>query len=184
MYGMINIAIEELVRRSHGAATWDAIRLKAGVADETFVKMQSYPDELTYQLVEAASSVLGITPPQVLEAFGEHWVLYTAQEGYGDLLAMGGATMPEFLEKLENLHTHVALGFPQLRPPSFWCTDVSPASLRLHYQSTRPGLGPMVIGLLRGLGKLYKTRTRVTHDRTSGNGADHDEFLVQFLPPA
>jgi two-component system chemotaxis sensor kinase CheA len=34
------------------------------------------PDEVTYKLVGAASEVLGIPPNQVLEAFGEYWIIY------------------------------------------------------------------------------------------------------------
>jgi len=180
MYGMINRAIEEMVRHRSGDETWALVREEAGVEADSFVAMESYPDDVTYGLVGAVSRVMGMPVPSVLDAFGEHWVLYTAQEGYGDLLAMGGSTIHEFLVNLHNLHSHVALAFPQLRPPSFWCTEVTEGSLRLHYQSARPGLGPMVIGLLRGLGRLYETPVRVTHDRSREDGADHDEFVVEF----
>lgn len=184
MYGMINRAVEDLIRRRAGDETWSRVREQAGVGAAPFMAMESYPDEVTYRLVGAASEVLGLPVPEVLGAFGEHWVLYTAQEGYGDLLAMGGTTMQEFITNLHNLHSHVAMGFPHLTPPSFWCTDATATSVRLHYQSTRPGLAPMVVGLLRGLGKVYQTDVRVTHDRCVAEGADHDEFVVEYLPSA
>lgn len=181
MYGMINLAVEDLVRRTAGDDSWERIRDQAGLGSAPFLPMESYPDEVTYSLVEAASEVLALPVQEVLRAFGEHWVLYTAQEGYGELLAMGGATIQEFLLNLHNLHGHVALAFPNLTPPSFWCTDSNERNVRLHYQSTRLGLGPMVVGLVQGLGKLYETEVRVTHDRSVADGAEHDEFLVEYL---
>ena len=184
MYGMINRAVEQLVRTTAGDAAWDQVRELASVAEVKFIAMDSYPDDMTYRLVDAASQVLRLPPEEVLAAFGEHWVLYTAQEGYGDLLAMGGDTLSDFLGNLSNLHAHVAVGFPNLTPPSFWSTDATAESVRVHYQSTRSGLAPMVVGLLRGLGKLYRTKVRITHDRRLAEGADHDEFLVEYLGAA
>lgn len=78
MYGMINRAVEELVRGRFGDAAWESVRREAGVDATPFVAMESYPDEVTFRLVEAASQVLGISPAQVFGAVGEHWVLYTA----------------------------------------------------------------------------------------------------------
>lgn len=180
MYGMINRAIEDLVRSRAGDKAWGRVCDQAGVQQAPFITMESYPDDVTYRLVAAASDVLGLPVPEVLAAFGEHWVMYTAQEGYGDLLAMGGTTIQEFLANLESLHAHVAMGFPNLRPPLFWSTEATGASVRIHYQSTREGLADMVVGLLQGLGKIYGTPLRVTHDRRLVDGADHDEFLVEY----
>lgn len=53
MYGLVNIAIKDMVREGSGDKTWDAIRQKAGVDIENFVSLQNYPDEITYNLVDA-----------------------------------------------------------------------------------------------------------------------------------
>jgi Haem-NO-binding len=182
MYGLVNQAIEDLIRKNHGDQVWDAVKHKAGVDVEAFVSMEAYPDAVSYGLVGAASEVLGTPAAQLLEAFGEHWTLYTAQKGYGDLLRTGGSTFKGFMQNLHNLHTHVALSFPHLRPPSFWCTDVTDGTMTLHYQSTREGLGPMVVGLVRGLGRMFATEVTITPTRSRTDGADHDEFLVTFAP--
>ena len=100
------------------------------------------------------------------------------------MLQKDGRTLAEFLCNLHNLHTHVALSFPNLEPPSFWCTDVTEGSLRLHYQSRRPGLAPMVIGLVRGLGVMFSTAVTVALARSRADGHDHDEFVVRFGPAA
>src|SRR5215218_5594687 len=114
MYGLVNKAVVDLVVNKFGEDTWVKIKNKAGVDHDLFVSMDAYPDDITYRLVGAASEVLGIPPAAVLEAFGEWWVLYTAQEGYGPMLDASGKTLREFLENLDALHARVALTMPAL----------------------------------------------------------------------
>lgn len=180
MYGLVNLAIEEMVRGQHGSDTWERIKRAAGVDLDVFLSMEPYDDAISYRLVGAASDVLGQPADQLLEAFGQHWTLYTAQQGYGDLFRMGGSTFKEFMLNLHALHTRVGLSFPKLNPPSFWCTDVTDSSLRLHYQSSRAGLAPMVLGLVRGLGIMYDTDVQIEHEASRAQGAAHDVFLVRF----
>lgn len=180
MYGLVNKAVQDLVRSRFGEDTWQAIKRKAGVEDDVFVSMDAYPDAVTYDLVTASSDVLGLSPDEVLRAFGEHWILYTAREGYGDLLKMAGSTFLGFVQNLDNLHARVGMSFPDLKPPSFQCTDVADGSMRLRYYSTREGLGPMVVGLLHGLGKMFDMELTVAHEARRGEGSDHDEFLIRW----
>ena len=180
MYGLVNRAIEDMVRSQHGDEVWLRIKQRAGVEVAMFVSMDSYPDSVSYGMVAAASEVLEQPADQLLEAFGEYWTLYTAQQGYGDLFRMGGTSFKSFMQNLHSLHTHVGHSFPHLQPPSFWCTDVTDTSLRLHYQSARAGFAPMVIGLVRGLGRMFETDVTIVAERASADGAPHDEFLVTF----
>ena len=142
--------------------------------------MDAYPDDITYKLVGAASEVLGIPASAVLEAFGEYWVLYTAQEGYGPMLDAGGKTLREFLENLDALHARVALTMPELRPPRFRLVPIDDTSMRLEYHSMRQGLAPMVIGLLRGLSVRFNTAIEVTHAPADG----HDDFMIRHTQPS
>ncbi len=144
--------------------------------------MEAYPDDITHRLVKAASTVLGLSPQKIMQAFGEYWVQYTAEEGYGELMDMSGDNLVEFLENLDNLHARVGISFPKLQPPSFECTDVKEESLNLHYHSTREGLAPMVMGLVKGLGKRFDTEVDITQIQSREAGADHDEFLVKYKP--
>lgn len=181
MYGLVNKAIQELICQRFGEPTWERIRKEAGVAIESFVSMQAYPDELTYALVGAASRELGLPVPALLEAFGQHWVHYTGKAGYGELMGIAGTSFVEFLQELDNMHGRVALTFPQLRPPSFECTEIGPRSLRLHYHSTREGLAPMVLGLVRALGEVFGVQGLVIeHEVRRDAGADHDEFAIRW----
>lgn len=183
MYGLVNKAMEDLIRSTHGDETWALVKRKAGVDTDVFLTMEPYPDSMSYGLVAAASEVLGRPAAELLEALGMHWTLYTAREGYGDLFRLGGATFKDFMLNLHMLHTRVALTFPKLEPPSFWCTHVTDGSLTLHYQSKRAGLGPMVLGLVKGLAIMYNTTVTVQPTRAREDGADHDEFLVTYSLP-
>ena len=180
MYGMVNKAIQDMVISGHGEETWDQIRQKAGVEDDVFVSTEGYPDEMTYALVSGASEVLNTPAHEVLEAFGIYWVVKTAQEGYGDMMAAGGKTLGEFLVNLPNFHSRVSMIFPHLAPPRFACTDITERSVRMHYRSHREGLAPFVVGLFKGLGQMFSTPVVVEHAIDKAAGADHDEFIVRW----
>jgi len=181
MYGLVNQALEDFVRQGFGDAAWNTIRDGAGVSQDMFVSMDSYPDYVTYKLVGVAAEVLGLDAAQILERFGEHWVLYTAQAGYGEMLAMFGSDLRAFLFNLDNLHSHVAMTFPDLRPPSFKVEQIDGTdSLLLHYHSERTGLAPMVVGLLKGLGKRFSQDISIRQTAHCGPD-DHDGFRIDYI---
>ena len=182
MYGLVNKAVEGLICELYDRDTWDKIKEKAGLEElDFFNSMEAYSDDITYNLVGAASEILELTPEEILFAFGEHWVTYTAKEGYGDLLSMAGNTLPEFLSNLNNLHVRVGMSFPELKPPSFEVKDLTNNSLVLHYISKRDGLAPMIGGLIFGLGKRFGIDVKTTQI-TSKNNEDnsHDTFFIEW----
>lgn len=181
MYGLVNRALEELIRKTHGDAAWEKIKERAGVDIEVFVRMDAYPDDITYKLVGAACELLDQSPDSLLRAFGEYWTLYTGAEGYGALLDAAGSTLQETLANLDDLHVRVGLMYPELKPPSFRCTDVTADGLVLHYYSSRAGLAPMVIGLVEGLGKRFGHVLEITPQARRDAGDDHDSFAVRIL---
>jgi hypothetical protein len=180
MYGLVNKAIADMVRSQFGENIWQDIRTKASVEQDTFLSMDGYPDDVTHRLVKAASEVLKLSPAQVMEAFGEFWVTFTAQEGYGELLDMSGDTLPEFLHNLDNLHARVGVSFPQLQPPSFECDEKNDQEMSLEYRSDREGLAPMVVGLVKGLGARFDTEVDVSQTQSRADGAECDEFLIKY----
>jgi Haem-NO-binding len=182
MYGLVNKAIADMVRSQFGEATWQEIRQKAAVENDTFLSMEGYPDDVTHRLVKAGSHVLGLTSAQIMQAFGEFWVEFTATEGYGELMDMSGDDLPEFLQNLDNLHARVGISFPQLKPPSFESHEENENELTLEYRSEREGLAPMVLGLVKGLGDRFDTEVDVSQTKSREDGADHDEFLIKYKP--
>ena len=183
MYGLVNKAVEGLVRTKFGDAMWDRIRSDAGLHDEPFVSMEQYPDATTYALVGAATKALGVDAAAILREFGRYWMQYTAEQGYGELLRSAGRTLPDFLHNLDQLHTRVQLMFPHLQPPSFAVSDAHEHGLVLHYHSDRPGLAPLVEGLLDGLGRRFGLTLAVRHERVEA-GVPHDRFHLRGTPAA
>ena len=179
MIGLVNKAIEQMVLERFGQETWDEIREQAGWKD-TFVSMEGYSDTITFELVMAASEILDTTPEELLEAFGEHWIRYTADEGYGEMMSMYGDSVFEFLGNLNNLHAQIRLTMPELKPPVITCREETNGRLRVTYESDRHGLAPMMIGLLRGLGERFDTPVDVEHVVQRNSHMDHDEFIVTY----
>ncbi len=181
MYGMVNKALEDLIRSQFGEPIWNAIKQRAEIDVPMFLSSSAYPDEMTYRMAGAASIVLEKPVDSLLEVFGHFWVTKTAVEGYGHLMASAGANLKEFLVYLPSFHARVQLMFPHLAPPRFECSEVGESSLVLHYYSHRPGFSPFVIGAIRGLGEIYQSGVECTHTKKKNEGADHDEFLVRWF---
>ena len=182
MYGLVNKAIEDMVCSNYGQETWQEIKQKANLDLETFVSMEGYPDDVTHRLVKAASEVLKMSSADIMQAFGEFWVQYTAEEGYGEMLDMSGDNLPEFLENLDDMHARIGVIFPKLQPPSFECEEEQNRLLKLKYHSRRKGLAPMVNGLVKGLGKRFNTDVEISQTQSREDGYDCDEFSVKYQP--
>ena len=181
MYGLINQGLHDLAVQTGGEEMWREIKSSAGVGLEAFVGMDTYPDDVTYRLVEATSAAMGVSAAEVLHAFGKHWILYTARRGYGAIFDTMGGSLPAFLANLDTMHARLSLSMPEMRPPSFVCEQLGEDQIRLEYWSERPGLAPMVVGLLDGLGEMYEVTLSIDQSLDRAHGADHDEFLIHFV---
>ena len=179
MYGLVNKAVKGLVISNFGEEKWEKIKSEVGFEDNDFVSMQAYPDSLTYDLVVAASDELGLSTEYILKAFGEYWILFTAEEGYGETLRNYGNDLITFLKNLDRLHEQVAIMMPELTPPSFTVNEIHSNKVKVIYESQRDGLSAMVIGLLTGLGKKFNKQCTVEH---TGDRAElgRDEFIVTW----
>ena len=177
MYGLVNRAIEGLVKENFGTDVWQRICARAELSDPQFVAMEAYDDAITYGLVAAASAELSLDPAVVLESFGDYWTTYTIEEGYGDLLSMMGSTLDEFLDNLDSMHARIAGTMPSMMPPSFEREANEDGSSILHYRSERPGLAPMVLGLLKGLARRFSVNIHV--EQVDGSTPNHVCFLVR-----
>lgn len=181
MYGLVNRALQQLVCARCGVAVWDEVRAHAGVKEEVFMRMDSYPDEVTHRLVAAASDVLETPAADLLKEFGRYWMKYTMVEGYGALLSDLGPTLHDALSALDSMHARVTLLYPALKPPMFRLTDVRADGMSLHYHSERIGFAPMIVGLVEGLGERYGVSVEVRHAVAKGEDSDHDRFDIRLL---
>lgn len=180
MYGIVNKAIQELVTAQFGEQKWNEVKTKSGITYDYFLSNESYDDDITYRLAQTTSEVCGLTLTEVLNAFGEFWVLKTGKEKYGSLMESGGSTLREFLINLPNFHSRVILIYPNLTPPEFKISHLEENSLCMHYISKRAGLQDFVYGLLQGLGKLFNTPISIELVASRENGDDHEIFKLKW----
>ena len=175
MYGLVNKAMQELVTSSFGEEAWKEIRLNAGFDEEEIIGLKSYPDNLTYELVRAGSEKLGIPQEVLLEKFGEQWISHTARNGYENMMNLGGSNMVDFLHNLNTMHSKITHLMPSMQPPVFRVKNEFVTKIELLYFSERPGLQPMVVGILRGLGLRFGLEVEV---KNLGPDADFPQDIL------
>ena len=180
MYGLVNKAIKDLVIANYGQDIWQEICKKAGFFEEDFLGMSPYPDQLTFDLVKHTSEVLKVDAATVLELFGEYWIMYTAEGGYGDIIRMTGDNFPEFLSNLDFLHDRIQNVMPELRPPLFSTRNETENSIEIEYRTHRSGLTPMVVGILRGTGKRFGLTVDIKHIEKKSDNMECDVFRVTW----
>ncbi len=180
MYGLVNKAAQDFVIAGHGEDVWQIIKEKAGVEEVAFMSMQPYPDEITYNIVGAASRHLGADPDDILEAFGQYWIKFTMEEGYSHVLDLAGRSFPEFLNNLNNMHAHIAQSFTELKPPTFYCESLNENTFKFEYHTERPGLVRFVKGLLLGLGKRFDITVVVEYLGTINGKENSHEYKVTY----
>ena len=180
MYGMVNKALEGLVKEKFGEEKWHEIKRKSEFDEDFFVSMKSYPDSITYDLVGIASEVLEAPAEVLLEEFGKYWILYTAEEGYKDILEIYGSDLPTFLSNLNRLHEQITMVMPDLTPPYFQCEKIDESNFKLTYKSERKGLKPMVVGLLYGLGARFDMTITVEEQEGTVMHDNHGEYIVSW----
>lgn len=181
MYGIVNKAIEELVKENFGEEKWEEILKKSGIEVDFFISNEAYDDSITFKLAIAVGEVLEIPLDAVLEEFGKFWVLRTAKEKYGGLMEAGGRSLAEFLSNLPAFHTRVMLIYPKLQPPEFRVEQLQADLFHVFYYSKRDGLQGFVRGLLLGLGEMFDSSVEVKLLRGKHDGLDHDQFSVCIL---
>ena len=181
MYGLVNKAVHGLILNNFGEQKWNEIKKKAGVDEDFFISLHSYDDSSTYNLVGAASEVLGISAYDVLVSFGKYWVEFTGEQGYSNLLSMGGDNLVDFLKNLDALHLRVGTTYAELKPPSFICEEVDESTISLQYHTHREGLAPLVVGLLEGLGKRFNVKVEIEHTGKR-EALGYDLFSIKHYP--
>ena len=179
MYGLVNQAVEEMIQAQYGTAAWQLVKSKAETNVDAFVRMESYPDDITYRIVGAACELCDVSPEQLLEDIGIYWVKFTGTNGYAEFLDAAGPTLGEVLANLDEMHSRIAAIYPDLQPPSFQCEELPGGEIVLHYHSHREGLAHMVIGLIKGLGQRAGSEVSVTRLLKREDGADHDSFSIK-----
>lgn len=180
MYGIINKAIEELVKSNFGDEKWDVILEKSGVEQNYFISSEPYDDDITFKLANTISIEMDMSLESVMIAFGEWWIIKTTKDKYSGLMETGGNNLKDFLINLPLFHNRVMLLFPKLTPPEFKISHLEQNSLHLHYFSKREGLQEFVRGLIQGLGIMFETKVEIELLQTRQNGDFNEVFKISW----
>ena len=185
MDGLINKAIENFVLSIADGETWGRIKGQAGVPHMCFIQTEQYPDSITYDLVMAASEVLGLEPADVLSGFGRFWSKYSETLGYNSLLGLSYENFDQFMLNLDDLHSRIALSFPGSQPPSFKVTcNEENGTLNVRYKSHRPGLSPFVEGVFEGLAERFDVSIRIDHEQVDPEDDVQRYMITHQASPA
>lgn len=179
MYGLVNRAVKQVVIENGGDDAWLRVTDKVGYHSIDFVSNEGYPDSLTYDLIAAATAVLGVSSEVFLHELGIHYILTTARVGYGALLEAAGHDIESFLCNLPTMHARIKLIFPHLDPPEFVVTDRDTEHVTLQYFSSRDGLAPFIHGLLIGVGQRYNKALTINQTQYRSE-CGHDTFTTSW----
>lgn len=154
MYGMINAGVKSYVVTQLGEEAWILIHKDARVPAEFDFKA-NYNDDSTYNLVFAIAKYQKLEPKTVLELIGEHWIEYALSKDYGVIFKNYGKNFRSSLTTLNQMHKRMGTMMPAMIMPYFQVLSDTETEIKLVYTSTRKGLTPLAIGLIRGLGKYF-----------------------------
>lgn len=177
MYGLVNKAVQDLIVKNYGVSVWEEIKKKVAFKDEEFEVMKPYEDALTYKILTAACEIVNTDINSMLRSLGRFWILFTAYEGYGDMMDLFGKDFNTCLKNLNSMHARMGASFSELKPPRFIVKNINDTDIYLEYHSSRKGLGPMVYGLLEGLAEKFKTKVSI-NQKERELGKDFDVFII------
>jgi len=155
MYGLIFENFSGYIKVKYGEDAWDNVRRLANIDSPTFSIHQVYPEQLLGKLAKKTFTTLGCNADEFFEGMGFYFIEFAAQYGYGDVLALLGRELRDFLNGLDNLHEYLKFSYPRIRAPSYFVDNETPQGLMLHYRSKRRGFTTYTIGQLKAVADTY-----------------------------
>lgn len=178
MHGLINRSVQCFVRDTYGAATWGAVAREARLGQAGYEAMLTYVPGLTATLIDAVQRVLGHPRETILEDLGTYLVSHENMTAVRRLLRFGGVDYLEFLHSLPDLRERARLAVDDLNLPVLDLSDQGDGVYRLACSVPLPGVGHVIMGLLRAMADDYGALVLLDHLGT----ADGAEVLsIQLL---
>lgn len=185
MYGLVNQAFQIYIVSHHGKASWDRIKGVGSEKMKSFIYSDASTDEFTLLLAKDAADVLNQPIDELLEEIGSYTLTFMVKQGQGDILQKVGSTFMEVIQKLDTIYLEVGRKFASpknasYKPPSFKCIPTGPKSFTLQYTSSTEGLAPLIIGLVKGIGRQFNAVVTMTLEKPRTSSSHTDEFTVKF----
>lgn len=178
MHGLINRSIQCFLVDTYGGAVWGEVVQTAGLGFDNFEAMLSYDPDITEAVILAAMGVLGRPREVLLEDLGTYLVSHPNLEALRRLLRFGGVSFSDFLDSLEDLPERGRLALPEIDLPCLSLTDQGNGVLELSTSIMIPGVGHVIVGLLRAMADDYGALVLLDHAGTAGG---QEVIAIQLL---
>ncbi len=155
MLGLINRSLQCFLQETYGANTWAEVAVTANCEHVEFEAMLTYPDVITENLIQSATSILRRPRETILEDLGTYLVSNPSVEAVRRLLRFGGATFVDLLHSMEDLQARGRLSVPDLELPEIELQELASDSFMLSCVYPIPGAGHVLVGLLRAMADDY-----------------------------
>jgi hypothetical protein len=163
MHGLINRSIECFVCDSYGPAAWKAVAREANLAHGGYEAMLTYVPGLTATLIASAERVLSHPRETILEDLGTYIGSHVNMMAVRRLLRFGGVNYLEFLHSLPDLRERARLAVEDLELPTLDLRDQGDGEYLLTCSTPMPGIGHVVMGLLRAMADDYGALVFLDH---------------------
>jgi len=161
MKGVIVFAMREMMIEKFGERKWKELLKKAGIDKKSIIlPISDISDQIVMKIINASCELLNMPLNQLADTFGDYWVNVYTQKVYHHYYE-DCKTAKEFLIKLNEIHFTTTRTTSNANPPKFEYEWEDDKTLIMHYKSPR-GLIDFVVGLAKGVGKLYKEDLKVT----------------------
>lgn len=180
MYGMVHTSLRQMVTEHLGDGAWERICASKNIVsiDVTHTH-ESYPDEVTFELLLKAAEEFDLSIDDFMELFGQSWIRYASQGKYKSMFQACGADIKTFIGNLDNLHGAISSAMPGTKTGSFKIISSGSDWLIIRYKAARPGLDSFLRGLMKGLMNYFNLLGSVnviaSEDRII-------EMLLKFTP--
>lgn len=176
MHGLINRSIQCFLQDTYGKDAWTDICTNAELNADSFEAMLSYDDAVTDRVLSAAALRLGKTVEILLEDIGTFLVSNPDMQAVRRLLRFGGSNFTEFLHSLDDLRDRALLAVPDLELPQLDIRDHAPGAYTLFCMNGYPGMGHVLVGVLRAMADEYGTLVMMDY---LGRKADLETITIQ-----
>lgn len=173
MNGLINRALEWLVRDSYGEALWRGVVEALALGEAAFEPLMPCEPEVTDRLLSALAGRIGRAPEEILEDLGTYLVSQPRTEAARRLLRFGGVDFVDFLYSLEDLPDRARLAMPDFTLPEIRLHPGAAGLYRIELGTCPQAglrLGPVLVGLLRAMADDYGALVLLDHRGADSRG--------------
>jgi len=159
--GVILLCIKDMVVNKHGKNAWENILEAADLLKNMQISAyQDIEDDTVMEIIDSSCRLLKLSPEEIADAFGEHWISTYTQKFYRRFFE-GIDNSMDFILSLDDVHRKSTVTIPNAKPPRFEYEQVDDYTLVMTYKSSR-GLWNFFYGLLKAVGKYYDEELEFT----------------------